>query len=63
MWVIWHMIAHPCRCTRAENSRSTGTIESSPIQIWPNADGESGAMLDEPPNMVRASPPFAFSSW
>ena len=38
-------------------------MESSPIQIWPKADGESGAMLDDPPNMVRASPPFAFSSW
>ena len=36
---------------------------SWPMSIWPNEDGLSGAMLEEPPNMVSASPPLAFSSW
>jgi hypothetical protein len=31
--------------------------------ICPNADGLSGAVVVEPPNMVSAKPPLAFSSW
>ena len=30
--------------------------------ICPKAEGLSGAVVVDPPNMVSASPPFAFSS-
>ena len=38
-------------------------IASVAALIWPNADGLSGAVVVEPPNMVSARPPLAFSSW
>ena len=38
-------------------------IASVAALIWPKAEGLSGAVVVEPPNMVSASPPLAFSSW
>jgi hypothetical protein len=61
--VTWIMSAQPWRWMRAENSCSTGTIRSWLMSIWPNEEGLSAATLEEPPNMVSASPPLAFSSW
>ena len=62
-WVSWIIRAQPCRWMRAANSCSTGMIRSWLMSIWPNEDGLSAATLDEPPNMVSARPPLAFSSW
>jgi hypothetical protein len=63
MCVIWHMSAQPCRCTASASCWNQGTTASVEALIWPNADGLSGAVVVEPPNMVSASPPLAFSSW
>ncbi len=62
MWVIWTMSAQPWAWMRAENCCRTGMIRSWLMSIWPKADGLSGATVEEPPNMVSASPPLAFSS-
>ena len=63
MWVIWTMSAQPWRWMRSAKPWSTGTMRSSEMSIWPKADGLSGATVEEPPNIVSARPPFAFSSW
>jgi len=50
------------RWMRVENRCSQGMIASSPTLSCLKMFGESGATLDEPPNMVSPIPPFAFSS-
>jgi hypothetical protein len=37
-------------------------MSSLPAWSWPKTEAESGATLVEPPNIVSAMPPFAFSS-
>ena len=61
-WVIWHMIAAPWRWMRSEKRCRWGTISSVPTLSWRKVLGLSGATLDEPPIIVRARPPLAFSS-
>ena len=62
MWVIWHISAQSCRCTVSASCWNQGMIASVAALICPNADGLSGAVVVDPPNMVSASPPLAFSS-
>ena len=59
---IWHMIAAPWPWMRSENCRRYGMMRSLATSIWPPPQLESGDTIDEPPNMVRARPPLAFSS-
>jgi hypothetical protein len=63
MWVIWHMIRQSWRCTASASWRKDGMTVSDAALIWPKAEGLSGAVVVEPPNIVMASPPLAFSSW
>ena len=56
------MIAAPWPWMRAENSCKWGMIRSELTSIWPPPQLESGETMDEPPNIVSASPPLAFSS-
>ena len=60
--VIWHMSAQSCRWTVSASSWNHGMIASLEALIWPKAEGLSGAVVVDPPNMVSASPPLAFSS-
>jgi hypothetical protein len=62
MWVIWHITTAPCRWMRSANDSRYGRMRSWLISIWLKVSGESGATDEEPPKMVSASPPFAFSS-
>jgi hypothetical protein len=48
---------------RVENCCSQGMIASPDTSIWPPPQLESRDTMDEPPNMVSARPPLAFSSW
>ena len=47
---------------RSENRRKCGTTLSVPMLICWNVFGLSMLTFDEPPNMVSAIPPLAFSS-
>ena len=62
MWVIWHISAQSCRWTASASCWNQGMMASLAALIWPNAEGLSGAVVVEPPNMVSARPPLAFSS-
>jgi len=57
------MVAAPCRCTASASLWKCGITASDETSIWPKAAGESGETVDEPPNIVSASPPLAFSAW
>ena len=62
-WVSWTMVAVPCACIRSAICWNHGMMSSSPAYSWPKTGGESGATFVDPPNIVSATPPFAFSSW
>ena len=57
------MIAAPWPWMRDEKACRSGMMASLDMSIWPPPQLESRATIDEPPNMVRAMPPLAFSSW
>ena len=60
---IWHMIAAPWPWMRDEKACRSGMMASLDMSIWPPPQLESRATIEEPPNMVSAMPPLAFSSW
>ena len=62
-WVSWTIVAVPWACIRSAICWNHGMMSSSPAYSWPNTGGESGATLVDPPNIVSAMPPLAFSSW
>jgi hypothetical protein len=62
IWEIWHISAAPSPWIRSENSRKCGMMRSSLTSSWPKVAGQSGETTEEPPNMVRAMPPLAFSA-
>ena len=62
-WVSWTMVAVPWACIRSAICWNHGMMSSSPAYSWPKTGGESGATFVDPPNIVSAMPPFAFSSW
>ena len=63
-WVSWIISAQSCAWMRVgELLQHRDDRGRRQMSIWPNADGLSAATLDEPPNMVSAMPPLAFSSW
>jgi len=47
---------------RSENCWKRGIISSTPTLSCLKMFGESGATFEEPPNIVSAIPPLAFSS-
>ena len=53
--------AAPCACTSSASSPSQRTTSSRYKTILPKTGGLSGATIDDPPIMVSAMPPFAFS--
>lgn len=64
MWVIWIITFAPCRCTASDRFRKCGMI-SSVVRLT-DFHQPWGLSIDtglEPPHMVMASPPLAFSSW
>ena len=63
MCVSWTIVAAPWACIRSAIWRNHGMMSSSPAYSWPKTGGESGATFVDPPNMDKAIPPFAFSSW
>ena len=57
------MIAAPASWMRPEKRCRCGMISSVDTLIWPPPQLESADTMDDPPNMVSAMPPRAFSSW
>lgn len=63
MWVIWIITAAPCECTSSASSPNQRTHSSLCSWIWPKDCGLSRSMTEDPPIMVKAMPPLAFSEW
>ena len=61
-WEIWQNTAAPCRCTACARAAMGGMIRSSAAVNCPNGATASGDTAVEPPIIVNATPPFAFSS-
>ena len=60
---IWHMMAAPAAWMRPENCCRCGMISSVETFTCPPPQLESADTMEEPPIMVSAIPPRAFSSW
>lgn len=63
MWVIWIITAAPWEWTSSASSASQRTTSSLCSWMLPKACGLSRSMTEDPPIIVIAMPPLAFSAW